>query len=128
MPAPGPDLAARAAKRILVVDDDHDIRESLAEVLGELGYDVAIAGNGREALDELGRAPTAAVLLDLMMPVMDGWQFRDAQRRTPALAAVPVIVISADGNVATSAASLQARAFLRKPIHINDLLALLDDL
>jgi CheY-like chemotaxis protein len=123
MPAPNPE---RARKRILIVDDDHDIRESLAEVLAELGFQVATVANGREALAELEREPATAVLLDLMMPVMDGWQFREEQRRRPALARTPVIVVSADGDVRASAAAIGADAWLRKPIHIADLLALLD--
>jgi CheY-like chemotaxis protein len=123
MPAHDPE---RAKKRILIVDDDHDIRESLAEVLAEVGFQVTTVANGQEALAELEREPVTAVLLDLMMPVMDGWQFREEQRRRPALARTPVIVISADGDVRASAASIGADAWLRKPIHIADLLALLD--
>lgn len=115
-----------AARRILVVDDDVDIRESIAEVLAEAGYDVALAANGREALDEIARAPVCAVLLDLMMPVMDGWELMKELRRSLLHAAIPVVVVSADANVREKARALAADAWLRKPIHIVDLLALLD--
>jgi CheY-like chemotaxis protein len=66
----------------------------------------------------------SVILLDLMMPVMDGWQFRTEQLRDPALAAIPVILISADGTVREKAAALSAAAFLRKPIDVEQLLAL----
>ena len=77
---------------ILVVDDDPDIRDSLREVLEDEGYGTSCVANGREALDFLrsGKRP-CVILLDLMMPVMDGWQFLEEQKRDPALAAIPVL-------------------------------------
>jgi CheY-like chemotaxis protein len=113
-------------RRVLVVDDDVEIRESIAEVLAEAGYDVALAANGREALEEMARTPVCAVLLDLMMPVMDGWELMREIRRSLQHAAVPVVVVSADANVRDKAAQLAADAWLRKPIHIVELLDLLD--
>src|SRR3954462_7421991 len=87
------------AAEILVVDDDPDIRDSLREVLEDEGYSVACVGNGREALEYLHRGPRPRViLLDLMMPVMDGWQFRREQKRDPAIADIPLIVITATGK------------------------------
>jgi CheY-like chemotaxis protein len=84
---------------ILVVDDDPDIRDSLREVLEDEGYTVNTVANGREALDYLHRSPRPCViLLDLMMPVMDGWQFRREQKQDPAIAAIPLIVITATGK------------------------------
>jgi CheY-like chemotaxis protein len=85
---------------ILVVDDDADIRDSLREVLEDEGYDVACVANGREALDYLRSASPApcVILLDLMMPVMDGWQFRREQKADSAIADIPLIVITATGN------------------------------
>jgi CheY-like chemotaxis protein len=118
--------AAADPRRIIVVDDDVDIRESIGEVLSESGYHVALAANGREALDELGRAPACALLLDLMMPVMDGWELMMELRRSPQHAALPVIVVSADVNVREKATTLAADAWLRKPINIVDLLAVLE--
>ncbi len=82
--------------RILLVEDDSALRATLAEVLEERGYEVHCAGNGRQALEALGHAPAPnAILLDLAMPVMDGWAFRAAQQRDPRLAAIPTIVLSA---------------------------------
>jgi CheY-like chemotaxis protein len=85
---------------ILVVDDDPDIRDSLREVLEDEGYDVACVGNGREALDHLKASSPrpCVILLDLMMPVMDGWQFRREQKLDPEIADIPLIVITATGN------------------------------
>ena len=118
-----------ARKRLLIVDDDHDIRESLAEVLSDCGYQVSSAANGREAIALLAaEPPPAAILLDLMMPVMDGWQFREAQRADPRTRDIPVVVVSADGNLREKATAVQADAWLVKPIDIFDLLAILEKL
>jgi CheY-like chemotaxis protein len=84
---------------ILVVDDDPDIRDSLKEVLEDEGYTVNCVANGREALEYLHRSPRPCViLLDLMMPVMDGWQFRREQKLDPRIADIPLIVITATGK------------------------------
>src|SRR6476646_6367807 len=84
---------AMAPKPILIVDDDKDVRSALAELLEGEGYAVAGAHNGHEAL-QLMRAGLhpAVILLDLMMPVMDGWDFRSEQQRDPAFAGVPVVI------------------------------------
>ena len=84
---------------ILVVDDDPDIRESLREVLEDEGHATVTVTNGREALDYLrsGKRP-CVILLDLMMPVMDGWQFRREQKQDPTIADIPLIVITATGK------------------------------
>jgi two-component system, chemotaxis family, chemotaxis protein CheY len=85
---------------ILIVDDDDDVREMLGEVLEEGGYRVASAEDGREALRYLSaHPPPFLIILDLMMPVMDGWQFLHEQRKSPALASIPVAVFSADPQV-----------------------------
>ena len=83
---------------VMVVDDDDDIRETLAGLLEDEGYQVVSFPHGKEALDALkgGLAPRV-ILLDLMMPVMDGAEFRRAQLGDPALAAIPVILITAAG-------------------------------
>jgi CheY-like chemotaxis protein len=84
---------------ILIVDDDPDIRDSLREVLEDEGYTVNSVANGREALEYLHHSPRPCViLLDLMMPVMDGWQFRREQKQDPAIATIPLIVITATGK------------------------------
>ena len=89
-----------AAERalILVVDDDPDIREALRDVLEQERYDVAEAGNGREALTYLAsHAAPSAILLDLFMPVMDGWQLAERIQSTPEFAGIPLIVVTASG-------------------------------
>src|SRR5215831_14973272 len=84
---------------ILIVEDDNDVRSALSELLEEEGFSVEGAHNGREALARLrgGTVHPAVILLDLMMPGMDGWDFRSEQMRDPELAAVPVVVVSASG-------------------------------
>src|SRR5262245_31903527 len=109
-------------KHILIVEDDPDFAVLLAEVLESADFTAETAPNGRLALERLRRSPRPhLVLLDLMMPVMDGWQFRSEQQKDAAIASVPVVVLSADGNVAQKAASLRAAGHLTKPPGINDL-------
>lgn len=117
---------AEAHRHILLVEDDDATRECMVVLLGLQGYTVTEATNGREALDRLrhGERPRL-ILLDLMMPVMDGRQFRDEQRRDPDLADIPVVVVSADAAVDQKAAALEAAGHLQKPIDINHLLELL---
>jgi CheY-like chemotaxis protein len=79
----------------MVVEDDHLIREAIAEALDEEGFEVLEAANGREALEKLHHQHASLVLLDLMMPVMDGWQFREAQLHDVAISDIPVVVLSA---------------------------------
>jgi CheY-like chemotaxis protein len=109
---------------VLVVDDDLPTREALALILAAEGYRVRTAPDGLAALSELrdGDRP-CLIVLDLMMPVMDGWQFRHEQRRDPRLADIPVIVCSAAGRVRQRAADLQAIAYFDKPLDPMDLLA-----
>jgi CheY-like chemotaxis protein len=110
------------SRRILLVEDDHVTRTSVALALELQGYEVSCAANGQEALDHLrGEGPPCLILLDLMMPVMDGWKFREEQRRDPALAAIPVVVVSADGTTPQKAAALGADDYLRKPVEVDEL-------
>jgi CheY-like chemotaxis protein len=110
--------------QILVVEDDLATREALSLILSADGYHVATAADGLDALGQLrvGERP-GLILLDLMMPLMDGWQFRQEQLRDPRLADIPVIVCSAAGRVGQRAANLHALAYLDKPI---DPMVLLD--
>jgi CheY-like chemotaxis protein len=107
---------------VLVVEDDLDIRLTLTEVLAEAGFRACEAANGEEALRLLhdGARPDV-ILLDLMMPVMNGWQFRSEQLREPELAAIPVVVCSASRHARRDAEQLQARAFIPKPVDIDRL-------
>ena len=109
---------------ILVVEDDFDIRDTMMQILEAEGYRVAGAANGLEALERLrGGALPSLILLDLMMPVMNGWQFRAEQQGDPAISGVPVVVISADASILQKATSIHADGFLKKPIQLDALLA-----
>lgn len=106
---------------ILVVDDDEPIRQGLHAVLSEEGFQVCTADNGRSALQALRGTPTPQlVILDLMMPDMDGWQFRVAQKADPALRGIPVIAMSAART--PQAAAIDAAAYLPKPFSLDDLM------
>ncbi len=111
-------------RSILVVDDDTDLRETVADALVEEGYEVATAPNGAEALRLLraGARPNV-ILLDLMMPVLDGWGFRAEQLRDPSIASIPVIVFTAYAVSDEAAEKLKADRMLRKPILLRDLFA-----
>ena len=112
------------APRILIVEDNPDVREALAIFLAAEGYDVVEAGHGGEALDRLrSSARFSLILLDLFMPVMDGRAFRAEQLRDEAFAAIPVIVISADASAPRRARELGAVASMVKPIDFDVLLA-----
>ena len=114
--------------KILVVEDERGQREALAEVLSRLGYEVQCAANGSEALELMRRSESlpGLILLDLMMPVMDGWEFRAAQRKDRALADVPVVVLSALDDTAQKAVQDGAAAFVSKPLHWQALLPVLE--
>jgi CheY-like chemotaxis protein len=108
---------------VIVVEDDGDIREDVADVLRDEGYEVLTAENGYEALTRLRESSkTCVILLDLMMPVMDGVEFRETQLRDPELAKVPVIVLSGAANARQKAADLKAVDILVKPFKLNALL------
>ena len=113
----------QSCRDILIVEDDAAIRDALTQILEDEGYRVVGAANGLEALQHLQQhLPPCLILLDLMMPVMNGWQFRVAQQQDPKLAPVPVIVISADRNAQQSATAINAAGFLPKPVPIDNLL------
>jgi CheY-like chemotaxis protein len=111
------------ASCILVVDDDDSIREALSELLADAGYQVDSAANGKAALEYLRRADSApcVILLDLMMPVMDGETFRREQLADPALRDIPVVLLTAAGRQA--AARVPANGLLLKPVSLDDALA-----
>lgn len=108
---------------MLVVDDDAGIRESLEEVLRDAGYEVAVAADGRQALGMLSPRP-ALLLVDLMMPELDGWELIDELTRTAPLADIPVCVLSAIASHAPPKAS----AVLTKPVDLDELLATVERL
>jgi CheY-like chemotaxis protein len=107
---------------VLVVDDDPALRELLVVTLETDGYDVAAVGNGRDALRHLrSNAETCLIVLELVLPLMDGAQFRAAQLRDRSLAWIPVIVMSAAIGANRRARDLGARSFVRKPINLDEL-------
>ena len=106
---------------VLVVEDDQDTREMLGRFLELEGFNVETAANGRQALERLGSGIGASVIvLDLMMPVMDGWQFRLEQIRDASLSHIPVIVVSAAGRDRID--KIKAEAYLSKPVDLDELL------
>lgn len=110
---------------VLVVEDDPTIRQLLGDALIDEGYIVTNAANGQEALDALGlQHPDApgAIILDLMMPVMDGWSFRAEQLQRGLAPNTPVIVLSASRRVLTSTDELMAKVVLPKPFDLGELL------
>jgi len=110
--------SSERGKRVLVVDDDRDIRESLVELFESEGYEVACAADGRQALVAARRRTPDVILLDQVMPVMCGREFRAEQVLDPSLADIPVVGISA------SASNFSGSAFLRKPFEIAEVLAI----
>lgn len=120
----------KQSAHILVVEDDRDIRESVVEILEDEGHRVTSAGDGREALDLLQSSspPPDLILLDLMMPVMSGYQFREEQLKLPAFAAIPVLIVTADVNARAKVESLKAAGFVQKPLKIQPLLDLVKQL
>jgi len=112
--------------RVLVVDDDEDIRDSLVDYLCDQGYEAVGATDGRDALRMLGESADrpCVIVLDLMMPGMDGWMFRETQLQTPALAGIPVIVTSAYQKTADRGAHFRTVPHLPKPLDLGALLTL----
>jgi CheY-like chemotaxis protein len=109
---------------ILVVEDEHSIRELLVELLEDEGYDVASAKNGREALTYLQQSSQLPrlILLDLNMPVMSGWEFRDKQQTDSTLRQIPVVVVSASTTIAQQRSTIHADGYVPKPIEYDTLI------
>ena len=111
----------RSESPILVVDDDPDLREALGELLGEVGYDARLCENGRKALELLRRGDRPRlILLDLMMPEMNGWQFREEQLKDEALRDIPVVVMTASRGFAKDA--IPAQEILYKPVGLGEII------
>ena len=113
---------------VLVIEDDGDLRESMVAILEACGYPALGAANGRDALSMLRNQPRrpGLIVLDLMMPVMDGWQFRIAQLKRDDLAAIPTVVCTARSDAEARALSMGAIACIRKPIDFDSLLDLVE--
>ena len=112
---------------VLLIDDDADIRAIVAQVLELEGYRVHTACDGAQALKNMRLGPPPRlILLDLMMPGMNGWQFRRAQLADPTLATIPVVVLSGGGGLSAEPDDIGAAGFLRKPIDLTTLLEVVD--
>jgi DNA-binding NtrC family response regulator len=110
-------------KTVLIVEDDEAIRSSIAELLSDEGYEVRVASDGSQAIKDLkqNQAPDL-ILLDLMMPTMDAFQFRSEQFSNRLHVDVPVVVMSAHPNIRTEAERIQVSTFIRKPIDIDQMM------
>jgi CheY-like chemotaxis protein len=119
-------IALKSGKpTVLVVDDSTDAVEALAQILEYEGYAVATAYDGRAALEYLGGHPTPdLIVLDLMMPIMNGWELRAELAKVPAFAKVPIVVMTA----LAQAAKIEADAIVAKPIDLKRLLLIMDRL
>jgi DNA-binding response OmpR family regulator len=112
-------------RALCVVDDDADIREVLSDVLTFAGYEVIVADDGQSALDRLRARENGCrlILLDLMMPRMNGWEFRRRQLADPALAGIPVMLLTGAGTAAKSIDELRVDTTIEKPFDLDTLLA-----
>ena len=108
---------------MLVVDDDKGIREFVSTALADEGYDVTEATDGQEALDRVAQRRPDVILLDMRMPVMDGWEFARTYRERPGPHA-PIVILTAALDVAKDAQEIGADGFLAKPFQLDDLLEL----
>jgi CheY-like chemotaxis protein len=108
---------------VLLVEDDADARELLTTILEEAHYDVLPAANGAEALTILGKHDGGCnlILLDLMMPVMNGWDFRRKQRENARFKDIPVLLMSAGAHIASASGDLDAAGYVTKPVELDDL-------
>lgn len=115
---------------VLVIEDDVSINDLLSEILIEEGYEIKSAFNGLEALQWLSQAVILPrlILLDLMMPVKNGYIFREEQLKISELARIPVVVMSADGNFIKNKSRIMADGYLKKPLELLELLDLVSKL
>jgi CheY-like chemotaxis protein len=113
---------------LLVVDDEPTIRDLIADVLRESGYQVQTAANGAQALQFMRREVPRAIVLDLMMPQIDGNAFVELKRLNPRFAAIPVLLVTATFGAQEAAERLGAQACLTKPFELDDLVKLVDGL
>ena len=117
------DIPIRMSKRILVVEDDNSIRELLVELLQSEGYEVAAAVNGLEGIKYLQtNGNPDLILIDLMMPIMDGYTFRTEQMKNTEWSKVPVVVMSAEANAKEKMKNFGITAFLSKPVELDTIL------
>jgi CheY-like chemotaxis protein len=113
------------AARILVVEDDDSIRDLVDLVLSSAGYEVLTAPDGAAALQVIGQTDPDLVLLDMRMPIMDGWEFARQYRARPEPHA-PIVVLTAARDAAERAAEIHANGYLGKPFDVDDLLTMVN--
>jgi CheY-like chemotaxis protein len=119
-------MPATEEPRVLIVEDDDSAREALSDCLEMEGFSVASARNGKEALDYLHSSPLPKIiLLDLYMPVMTGWEFREAQKKDAAISHIPVVVVTAFGSGITK--QIDADVIMHKPLDLDRLLSVIRD-
>ena len=115
-------------RRILVVEDDDTLRETIGEVMADDGHEIRLARNGQEALEHLPGWEAEVVILDLMMPRMDAYEFRAVQLRDGIAPDARILILSAAPDVASAAEKLQADAWVAKPFVLSRLIEVVDDL
>lgn len=120
-------LGKSSVKCILIVEDDRDICSALVQLLTSEGFDVITAHNGQEALNILmAGARPHLIMLDLMMPIMDGYTFREEQLKNSDISSIPVIIMTADGQAQDKISKISCRHYIRKPFDVDDLLGLIN--
>jgi two-component system, chemotaxis family, chemotaxis protein CheY len=117
-----------APGRVLIVEDDDNLRLTLAEVLADDGHEVRVAQDGEVALGEMAEWDPELIVLDLMMPRMDGYAFRRLQRNLPGAVSTKILVLSAARDVRDAASELEADAWLAKPFGVHEVLTSVTDL
>jgi CheY-like chemotaxis protein len=119
-------MSEKISAGILVVDDDDDIRDTIVQCFTDEGYQASGARHGKEALEQLrdGAALPCVILLDIMMPVMDGRAFRAEQLLDPQLCGIPIVVVTANANLGEMEAELKTSGALRKPVSLKQLFQL----
>jgi CheY-like chemotaxis protein len=132
-PDPGPDAHPNKvvslpveSKRVLVVDDDLYLSEIISDVLQAEGHITRRAGNGLEALEQIRAEKPQLILLDLMMPVMNGWELADNLRSTPEWSDIPIVIITANYHADRKQQVLGAKAVITKPFDIDRLVEVVD--
>jgi CheY-like chemotaxis protein len=116
-------MTMATAKSVLIVEDETELRDSLRELMEEEGYEVLVAADGREALEQLASARPSVVILDLIMPVMSGNELYDAMQADPSLATIPIIISTSDPSRSPSGVPV-----MKKPVNIRRLIALVAQL
>jgi two-component system chemotaxis response regulator CheY len=111
-------------KLVFLIEDDPDIRDALSQILGLEGFAVQAAENGQEGLNQLRSMPTTPdmILLDIMMPVMDGYQFLEERQRDPGIRKIPVLILTANQS-SDNTRLVDIQGFLRKPLDLEKLIS-----